>query len=152
MQKIIMPKPDVYFGYPVGNHVVAAISYAENAANVFNDTFQHVSVNIWCRGSSGAILAALFAANIKNVVDKKIIHVKKNGEKAHGTSDPIRGAENAVINVIIDDAVEYGTTLNAIYDQMTLHSIYVPDVLIISNGRLAAKCIDFKPKVIISWD
>lgn len=155
-----MKWPVMPLSYPVGENIVAANSFAENAANVFMTLHENVCVNVWCMGSSGAILAALFASKI-NAVNIKIVHVKKSGENSHGTTSPLYSTKStggifngsAIVNVVIDDFISSGRTMARIYEEMVLYHIYIPDVLIVKRaGQRAMQNIPFKPNVIISCD
>lgn len=120
-------------GYPVGSNITNAINLAKNAAIIFNKMKEYNSkqpINIWCRGSSGAILAALFALYIKKKRDVYICHVKKEGESSHITQPC--PASNA-INIIIDDFISSGETIRAIKKKMESNSHYNVDCLIVGG-------------------
>lgn len=147
-------------GYPVGNDIRDAIKYAEAAAEAFISLgFGVNKINIWCRGSSGAILSALLTqalmvAGAHNSV--RINHIKKPGEESHsGNSFWVYKGD---INIIIDDFIQYGSTLNKIYEAYTEN---LPDelegnpidVLIIQNGdQDHLRRLNFVPSIIISRD
>jgi hypothetical protein len=102
-------------------------------------------INILCRGSSGAMMAALFAAEIKDLVSVTISHVKKIGEDAH-TSDIYVSPDHFVI--ILDDFISSGATVNAIYDQF-LGEVETRVDLLCVTGNVYEKDIRFKPKYVM---
>ncbi len=99
--------------YPVGDNILESIPKIMKMIEGFESIqeFKGKFVNLICRGSSGAIIAAFFAANLKHN-NLKIVHVKKEGESSHCTSYLHEG-HNA-INVIVDDFIFSGETLNTI--------------------------------------
>lgn len=103
-------------------------------------------VILWCRGSSGAIIAGIMATQIKNA---RISHVKKDGEGSHSaTISTTPNDRKNTINVMVDDFMNSGETLNAIYTQMKAHKIKVHGLCI--SGTVYMKNIKFKPEFIIS--
>jgi hypothetical protein len=139
-------------GYPVGSYVNDAIRVAKDAAKVFRDICPNKDrpVNVWCRGSSGTILATLFASNIKG--DVTISHVKKPGEQSHiiGPYYQCNG-----INIIIDDFIATGDTVKSIYQKMTVFGIYQVYALIIcgqagTDESYFRGCFGFSPLHIIT--
>ena len=146
---------DDYVAYPVGDNIGEAITFSRNAAAKFTTIkkFKGKAINVWCRGSSGAILAALFSAELVGHAIR-ICHVKKEGELSHNGSVKPR---YLAVNVIIDDFCETGSTLNAIYSELIdNNSQGKVDCLIIGTtrgtkqeGRLE-KLLKFKPPIIIT--
>ena len=135
---VIMP-PDLRdsMGYPVGEkiranrtHINAMIDAIESIAD-FKDKY----INLVCRGSSGAIIAGIVSVMIKN--DNRIVHIKKDGESSHSDDASIKGAiKRDTINIIIDDFMCSGKTINAIYEKlqnMTGDDKLVVDCLCISG-------------------
>lgn len=150
-----MKQIDINFiscSYPVGsdwNNINLIIETYFNAFNrLINEKFKSTTgVNLWCRGSSGAILAGLFASKI-SWLNPRICHSKKEGESSHQTT-PYHFSDNEnVINVVIDDFVSSGATIRAILSEMK--SLYVtPDVLMVcSLGSKFADEFDY----IITYD
>lgn len=146
---------DDYVGYPVGVNFTEAVTFTEKAAEQFNKIkkFKGKYVNLWCRGSSGAILSSLFGSKIANAV--RICHVKKTGESSH---NPEANPAGIAINVIIDDFCESGNTLNAIFHQLQeeLTNNTEVDCLIIgttprtvAERRLQLR-LKFRPQIIIT--
>lgn len=122
--------------YPVGNNICKAIEYVNRVVKTIvslNLLDKIDSLNIWCRGSSGSILAALLADKLiaigKHVC---IVHVKKPNEKAHCNSiDP-----EYTYNIIIDDLISSGDTVRSIANAMYLRDISKIDMLIVSTGGI----------------
>lgn len=101
--------------YPVGNNMKSAFFYAEEAAKKFREIYPPGNyVNVFCRGSSGAILASLFYAMLPDY-EITIVHIKKDGESSHG--DKVSTRFNSYhINVIIDDIIATGETMREIWN------------------------------------
>jgi hypothetical protein len=99
-------------GYPLGRNMKGAMKTIDAYIAAFSklgyDT--HKGINLWCRGSSGAILAGMFA--VKCQYECKICHIKKDNESSH--SGNWQSYDDRNINVIIDDFVSFGHTLMAI--------------------------------------
>jgi len=139
-------------GYPVGGNISGAILSAKKAAQRFNriKEFKGYRVNIWCRGSSGAILASLFASHLN--VESTICHVKKDGEKSHCSG--INPYFFKFVNVIIDDFVETGSTVNAIFDKMikyqksSVHCLIVHECFFVDANNIQ-QIIDFTPEYLL---
>lgn len=112
--KVITFESEMTIDYPVGNNISAAIQLVKiGSVEVKKLINTDHLVNIWCRGSSGAILATLLASNLSN--NCKICHVKKEGENSH-CSRP--NYYTSAVNIIIDDFISSGETLNAIWDEV----------------------------------
>lgn len=111
--------------YPVSLNI-------ESGLHFINKSYPHlkkllddkVDINIWCRGSSGAILSTLLVTKL--ISDKydvhriKICHIKKTGESSHSSDfsyKPHLRKENS-FNIIIDDFISSGNTVNTIYLRM----------------------------------
>jgi len=110
-------------GYPVGNYPANAIKYAKGAAKQFISIkeYEGLKVNVWCRGSSGAILSALFISCMPKPSLFKIIHIKKIGEKSHADSNLIflpSKSNKVILNIIIDDFCETGETVRIIHKKL----------------------------------
>ena len=100
--------------YPVGSNMHGVTKYVMQAADIFKNTFSSRTVNVFCRGSSGAILAGLFSSYLIDTFDIKIVHIKKEGEHSHSEKVPSH-FDNHGINVIIDDFISSGSTVRNIY-------------------------------------
>lgn len=115
-------------GYPLGKDLNGAFILAETFVEYFpKDILGHI--NLWCRGSSGAIMATAFAMKDK-MHTFNICHVKKEGEKSHETYTRY---EVSGINVIIDDFICSGETIDYIISYMRSLDI-LPTILMVSSG------------------
>lgn len=94
--------------------------------------------NLWCRGSSGAILASTFALLLPQY-EFTICHIKKPREYSHscGYCTVTNG-----ISIVIDDFVSSGSTINAILDKIMFYK-HEPYMLFVASG---AKNMDFSEK------
>lgn len=132
--------------YPVGLYVDQAFGFIENlhttikANNIFK---KNSDIFIWCRGSSGSILASMLTQKlISNGYNIHICYVRKDNENSHSPSSYgwfIDCHENAC-HMIIDDIVETGHTLREILQVMYVHGIKKLDVLAIS-------CVNVMPGI-----
>ena len=119
--------------YPVGGYINDTISFIDAVVNQIDndDSFPTQNLAIWCRGSSGAILAALlsqyfFTEGFKEV---RINHVKKPNEHSHSNNYLHVGA----CNIIIDDFIASGETVREIMKCMNQNGVHYVDYLIISD-------------------
>lgn len=122
--------------YPVTSAMDLTLELTNKMANILlsiiksDKTRSHV--NIWCRGSSGAVIAALIAQKLINCdLNVRICHVKKDGEDSHSSGVSYYDFNN-IINIIVDDFCATGATLNAIYAKMIKARI-VPQILCIGQ-------------------
>lgn len=121
--------------YPIGSHIDEAIIYINKvyATIILNELFKNRDINLWCRGSSGAILAGLLASRLlttKTFHSVQVIHVKKPNENAHG-SDLTYVIEGGC-NIIIDDFSYTGDTIIHITKAMKSLGIRYIDAIILS--------------------
>lgn len=71
------------------------------------------SINLWCRGSSGAILATVISSMLAHYeVYSEICHIKKAGEISHSGNTMEYIAE--ATDWIVDDFISSGDTFKAI--------------------------------------
>jgi len=103
------------------------------------------AVNVFCRGSSGAILAALFVSFLPHI-ETQIIHVKKDGESSH--SSKVTGFDAYNMNVIIDDFICSGETIREIYNNISANKFVAIDVLIVESGY--RNSLGFEPEYLIT--
>lgn len=122
--------------YPVGLHIDEAISFMDSVIRKIDtiEDFPTKGIAIWCRGSSGAILATILAqyfhtAGFTNV---QINHVKKKGEDSHSSNLFV----NHDINIVIDDFVDSGSTIRNIMYTLYKEGIDYVDYLIVSDTPL----------------
>lgn len=96
--------------YPVGDNITENIPRIREMIEVFKtiEYFHNKNLNIICRGSSGAIIAGIFATSLTNRL--KIVHVKKQHEDSHCNSY-IHNDKNWA-NIIVDDFICSGETVN----------------------------------------
>lgn len=129
-----------YLSYPVGMYMQDAIQYIKEVTPFIKDLIGAEPVNIWVRGSSGAILAALLVSNLDN--ECYIQHIKKEGEQSHHSGFSYR---DVGYNMILDDFCRSGETLNAIWNEASRHTGNI-DLLVLANMCKEEWCLDFKPE------
>lgn len=109
-----------------------------------------VGLNLFVRGSSGSIISGLLSGYLLDYMIK-INHIKKPGESSHfGTvCDEIYG----YINIIIDDFMCSGETLNEIYSKCVEYNGQKFTVhLLCISGNCHEKSLKFTPLNIIAGD
>jgi len=133
--------------HPVGSNLMENIPLIEIMAKEFTQIseYRNKRVNIICRGSSGAIIGAIFSQKIPN--EYSIAHVKKPGEDSH--SNFINLWEENSINIIIDDFISSGNTLNAIWDRMIKKDEGFKVHCVIVGGSAKAYKLNFVPDYFI---
>ena len=101
--------------YPVGLYIDEAIAFVKKAMRLIitKQLIPDTNISIWCRGSSGSILAALLYSEltINNYSNIRIYHIKKPNETSHDNNCSYN--DNAY-NIVIDDMVCSGDTIKAI--------------------------------------
>jgi adenine/guanine phosphoribosyltransferase-like PRPP-binding protein len=150
--KFIKLKPNSGFDYPVGKYIVSNLPIIKDYATKLEELLKKEEFKdrdriIFCRGSSGAIIAGIIASIIEIT---EIIHIKKAGEKSHSDNNFIVDDNDIVI--IVDDFVTTGNTLKSIYN--TIENCKTEekeiDILILNNSEeFAISKINFKPKYFI---
>lgn len=138
--------------YPIGENPLALIKYTEEAAEIFMKHNEYKSpCNVWCRGSSGALIAGVFSYILfKNDYRYKICHVKKLNEESH-QSRYYSYRYTVALQVVIDDFMSSGKTLNAIYSDMKDAKVNKVNYLIISSGY-NKESLNFEPEILIHKD
>lgn len=101
--------------YPVGSHIQYNISLIEQLAKVLKKVYKNEHINLICTGSSGAIVAGIIALNIPN---SEIHHVRKEGENAHRGTFINNIFAIDCVNVIVDDFISTGKTMERIYNSL----------------------------------
>jgi orotate phosphoribosyltransferase-like protein len=131
--------------YPVGAYITANKPRIIKMAEAFCDIeeFKDKEINLICRGSSGAIIATIFSIILPNVTN--IIHIKKEGESAHDNGLYMNGEK---VNVIVDDIIATGATLNAIYNKVSNRLENKPIDCVCITGCYD-RSIKFEPKYVI---
>lgn len=143
--KFIYFKDSYAMNHPVGENIENALEYISLVAPHVQNVIKKSNLNIWCQGSSGAILSAFLVKELDNSC--KICHIKKEGEWSH---------QNYVSeifyapckNILIDDFMRSGNTLDRIYEAYSKKFRTYLDILILSNGYNDV-IPKFKPKCII---
>lgn len=123
--------------YPVGRNIKSVTEVIKEFIFGFEQLNlpKNTKLNLWCRGSSGAILATAFA--LTSDYPCFICHVKKPGEDSH--SSPIEAYETDGFNVVIDDFVSSGDTIHAILEVMSsfrVKPMIKAHALIVAYGAL----------------
>ena len=124
------------FYYPIGLNLSVNSSRAEEIAAVLKQCIitnypNTKTINFWCRGSSGPILATLVATYLGNHYLSNINHVKKENEESHSDNN-YKYKELDQVNVVIDDFIRTGTTIDAILEATTKTGLN-PEILCISG-------------------
>lgn len=127
--------------YPIGHNLQDSFAYIDEVLPFVQSVVGSRPVNVWCRGSSGAILATLLIKGLDNTC--YIQHVKKEGESAHDNG--LRYNEDDRLNIIIDDFCRSGSTLNAIWREAKHYQVEAIDLLILANAYRDEWPLDFKP-------
>src|SRR5688572_6087483 len=104
-------------GYPVGEDFAGARKLAKEMAKELGKLYRTDPIYIWCRGSSGAIIASIIGDQLGTV--QKIYHVKKEGETSHSsyhsTSPDVFASPNR--HIIVDDFMATGETIRHIWNE-----------------------------------
>jgi hypothetical protein len=115
--------------YPTGNNLPAVKKFVTRVAEALNIHYTDKPIVLWCRGSSGALLAGALSLLVPC---KQIVHIKKDGESSHNMNvEPIPGN---YYHMIIDDFVSSGQTVRIIYEKYKKHYNKNPDALIIEGA------------------
>ena len=130
--------------YPVGYHMDTNKSKILYMMEVLRDTVgKDTPISLWCRGSSGAIIAAIISTGFDNCI---INHVKKEGEESHSTHE--FNTDRSRKHIIVDDFIRSGKTVNAIYLEMLRCSLSVDYLCVF---ECVYECnLKFIPKNVIS--
>ncbi|QQV89768.1 phosphoribosyltransferase [Cellulophaga phage Calle_1] len=150
MSKTIYEKDSrlYHLGYPLGAVLSESLNTLKSMAKIVNAEFSKSKLNrmnIFCMGSSGAITAAIILNEIsKENNDIYIIHVKKDGEKSHSSRVDCK---NNAFNIIVDDFVESGKTIEKVYKNAIRRSNVSKIDLVIFSGDVTQDFADW-----IDWD
>lgn len=113
--------------YPIGSNMLNAIEIADGYSRVLIKHLKEsydvsiLKLNLWVRGSSGAILGAMVAKDLTQVVGNNVMicHIKKDNENAHRRSPYYHNRDTyvgcLVLDIIVDDFMSTGETIEAIY-------------------------------------
>lgn len=139
--------------YPVGENMKynmpIILRMAKLVIDEYKDDPETLGLNIWCRGSSGAIIATVITNEfMRTGKGVKICHIKKQGEASH-TNYP---AHNSYYkNIMVDDFIASGETVTAIYKEMQAITVDESmDMLIVSSTFNMLDYFDGKLRKIIS--
>lgn len=133
--------------YPVGENIKAWKHYISLIIPHLQEIIGDKPVNIWCSGSSGAILSAFLCSQMEN--DIVVCHVKKDGESSHHGNSFYKIKGHKAINIILDDFMRSGATVNRIWEQAKRYCDKI-DVLIIGNCFNEKEwAANFIPKILI---
>lgn len=114
MKEINFYKIESDFYYPIGEFISKNIIVAKEMAYTLRKIYKKDDIiNFWCRGSSGAMIASLVARYFPKCC---ICHVKKEGENSHAEFITYKSDG---YNVIIDDFILSGDTINEIYKHLS---------------------------------
>ena len=116
--------------YPVGTNMTAAMDIAKEMADEIHRLYTGDIISLWCRGSSGAIMAALVSSYLSHTHRVTIEHVKKEGENSHSYGEEKYKEEHR--NIIIDDFISSGSTIRHI----------IVGMMAASGRRDSIKCLD----------
>lgn len=113
--------------YPVGSHMSYNIPIIKKMVSIIKRKYNDKPINLFCQGSSGAIVAAVICLYVSGC---RIIHIKKDGENSHSLSCP----QSNSYNIIVDDFVVSGVTIQRIIKDATkIHYTREFDALIVSG-------------------
>ena len=114
--------------YPVGSHMSYNIPIIKKMVSIIKRKYNDKPINLFCQGSSGAIVAAIICLYVSKC---KIIHIKKDGEYSHSLSCP----QHDGYNIIVDDFISSGATVQRIIEEAAkIHYIREFDALIVSDS------------------
>lgn len=157
MKKIALEFEDKdRLSYPVGEDMLSAINYINKVIDKIkeNNLFTDVqNITLWCRGSSGALLSALFSAQLIQMgITVRIVHVRKDGESSHGDSYRIIDQKEIKdsYNIIIDDFISCGYTVQAIYEKFIKYNPTCCIHMLVVQSITLSNCINFVPKCLIT--
>ena len=138
MSKIVRLKTLKLIEYPVGTFISYNTPIIKNMANYIKRKFPEETISLWCRGSSGAIIAGIISSNLKRKVF--IRYISKNNEKRHDKNNYNYKTD---INIIVDDFICSGKTIDEIINKSGRKKF---DLLIVS-GDISETFLESK-----SWD
>lgn len=132
--------------YPVGLYINSNKPRIVKLAEAFSqiEEFKGKPLNLICRGSSGAIVATVFALTLPNPCN--IVHVKKDGENSHDSSLSINKGLGYK-NVIVDDWIDSGTTLNTIYGCLMKYDVNIVIDCLCVTGEYRE--LEFRPNTVL---
>lgn len=105
--------------YPVHNHIDACFLWMQKLRVEFIQGMllpeKNIQIAIWCRGSSGLILATMLVNLLRGLgyFNLVICFVRKDDVQSHGTNSSYKTKASS-FHVIIDDFICTGSTILAI--------------------------------------
>ena len=106
--------------YPVGENIKFYFDPCKEVAEIIEKEFPNKSITFWCRGSSGAMISALVCQ-----------HLKENEISHYSSIDHYNE-----INIIIDDLMSSGSTVDYIYQKMVEKNSKVHSVIMIGEIKI----------------
>ena len=116
-----------HINYPIGSDVESVKKITQSYKRGFKSLKypKGSKFNLWCRGNSGSMLAIAFALLLPQY-RWEIFHVKKPGEESHSSYLCPKDGDN----VVIDDFISSGETVEAILEKIDSYS-KTPKILIV---------------------
>ncbi len=115
--------------YPIGENMSLNIRKIRRMSKIFTDTLpsyltdKKQLIQFWVRGSSGVLIGSIIAsALLYKGFNVRVLVIRKPGESSH-MSFP--NYETGAFNIIVDDFIESGKTLEAILERMKKCNIRV---------------------------
>lgn len=138
----------LYISYPVGHSPHLAVAFVNAVIPIVKQIVGIKEINIWVRGSSGSILGTLLMVGLCGTNDVTITHIKKFGEDSHcGGGISIHNREER-INILIDDLISSGETIEAIWEKAKKH---IPNIeIVILNNPTVYSFPSFSPLHLIT--
>jgi len=116
--------------YPIGNNILVNLATIHDMANsiylVIDEYYKKSEfkrIILFCRGSSGAIIAGIVSSKLIELFPDKAItihHIKKQGEESHSFTFPEDSVFYKSIILIVDDFIATGSTMRAILEHIAL--------------------------------
>lgn len=131
--------------YPVGTHIMNNMDTINDMAeNIYLVMAEHYdlthtdNVIIFCKGSSGAIIAGIVSSKLAELLPERtyitIWHIKKEGESSHAGSFIESSLFYRSITIIVDDFISTGSTINSILENIHDHKPkLIIDILCVSG-------------------
>ena len=138
MSKIVRLKTLKLIDYPVGTFISYNTPIIKSMASYIKRKFPEGTISLWCRGSSGAIIAGIISSNLKGRTC--IRYISKNNEKRHDKNNHNYETD---FHIIVDDFICTGKTIDEIINKSGRKEF---DLLIVSGG------IDKRFIELQSWD
>ena len=112
--------------YPVGPNIKINLPIINNMYRYIKEKFPEGTITIWCRGSSGAIIAGIISSKLKGRA--RVAYISKPNEKRHDLVSPYKYSVG--YNIIVDDFICTGKTIDDIIKKSDRKKF---DLLIVSG-------------------